>query len=497
MECSKNIVIVVIFILIFRFPVVYLKENSGRTENASISSRHSEKLSEFKATNEWQTVKKGQPIPKGLHVRVNLQTGETEAKLLSESKEKRTDVATLPDAKETDRDSYEAPPAEKVKESLLNLVNTEEYSVTDEDIKRVREKFQSYEELKDKFKELNLTVKTDLEVMNELLTRFKAKQAVREESTDDDVLAILTDLEYLVHQFDNAREFIRLGGFTDVILPILNATRFELRSGAAHLIGSAVQSNPKAQIAALESGSIGLLLRAVAFDVNPTVRARSLFALSCIVRNFPAAQDKLVKEGGLTVLAQLFESDGQEEQKLQIKVVTLLQDLILERQDATRMLREGSSSSEEELKEKIRQQEAVGLEKKLVEQGWCARISGVLTRQDINKGRTNRRDDLSSAVARDVPVRPEHDIVEKVIGTMVAVADLCSEEFKNDDKFMSILVDLRDWYKQLATREDLDRQSRIPEDTTDDQYYYYYSGLAKLLDKLAEKLKLQTVRDEL
>ena len=37
---------------------------------------------EFIATNEWQEIKPGQSIPKGLHVRINMATGLKEAKLL-------------------------------------------------------------------------------------------------------------------------------------------------------------------------------------------------------------------------------------------------------------------------------------------------------------------------------------------------------------------------------------------------------------------------------
>lgn len=39
----------------------------------------------FIPTTEWQVVKEGQSIPKGLHVRMNLQTGLKEAKLMDES----------------------------------------------------------------------------------------------------------------------------------------------------------------------------------------------------------------------------------------------------------------------------------------------------------------------------------------------------------------------------------------------------------------------------
>lgn len=38
----------------------------------------------FVPTHDWQEIKPGQSIPKGLHVRINLETGKKEAKLLEE-----------------------------------------------------------------------------------------------------------------------------------------------------------------------------------------------------------------------------------------------------------------------------------------------------------------------------------------------------------------------------------------------------------------------------
>ena len=41
-------------------------------------------FSEFTATNEWQVIPENEPLPQGLHYRINLETGEKEAKLLEE-----------------------------------------------------------------------------------------------------------------------------------------------------------------------------------------------------------------------------------------------------------------------------------------------------------------------------------------------------------------------------------------------------------------------------
>ena len=39
----------------------------------------------FQPTSEWQVVQEGQSIPRGLHVRINLETGVKEAKLMEDS----------------------------------------------------------------------------------------------------------------------------------------------------------------------------------------------------------------------------------------------------------------------------------------------------------------------------------------------------------------------------------------------------------------------------
>jgi nucleotide exchange factor SIL1 len=96
--------------------------------------------------------------------------------------------------------------------NILMYRNKRKWSSSDDvvpvlqDIERVRKSFRSYETLRKDFEALDLTVKTDLELLNELLMRFKSG------GDDQELLNILTDLEYMVHQFDNAQEFAQMGG---------------------------------------------------------------------------------------------------------------------------------------------------------------------------------------------------------------------------------------------------------------------------------------------
>lgn len=47
---------------------------------------------EFIPTDQWQKIREGQKIPPGLHIRLNLETGEREAKLLDPNEKSSTSV---------------------------------------------------------------------------------------------------------------------------------------------------------------------------------------------------------------------------------------------------------------------------------------------------------------------------------------------------------------------------------------------------------------------
>ncbi|KAJ9578268.1 hypothetical protein L9F63_005489, partial [Diploptera punctata] len=358
----------------------------------------------FKPTHEWQKIREGQSIPRGLHVRLNLETGEREAKLIDDNE--HTDLTHVAKDEELSKD--------ELQEAIKKIPGDE--GITPEDIERVKKNFRPYETLKKELEELELNIQTDLELMNELLAKFKS-------GDDEEKLNSLTDLEYLVHQFDNAREFIRAGGLVDIVLPSLNSSSSLIRAEAITLLGSASQSNTAVQIAALESGSVAALLRVLALDRDPTVRSRSVYALSCLVRRFPTALHKFVTDGGLGVFANLFQSESQDDLKLQVKVVTLLHDLVLEIKETEKACERNSGDAE--LLEKQRQYKVVKMTHHLVNEGWCERLPRLL--QASPTQRVERRDDLSSAVTKERPVRPEHDVVEKVVTAMLALVDDCRD----------------------------------------------------------------------
>lgn len=84
----------------------------------------------------------------------------------------------------------------------------------------MKKKFRTVEELKKEMSELKLSVKTDAEVMDELMQKFKKVQKatkLTDLQRENEVVLILKDLEYLLHQVDNAREFIKHNGYVYIL----------------------------------------------------------------------------------------------------------------------------------------------------------------------------------------------------------------------------------------------------------------------------------------
>ena len=58
------------------------KANLDQDSTVETSFKDDDDFDVFQPTNEWKTIEKGQSIPRGLHVQIDLQTGEKKAKLM-------------------------------------------------------------------------------------------------------------------------------------------------------------------------------------------------------------------------------------------------------------------------------------------------------------------------------------------------------------------------------------------------------------------------------
>uniref|UniRef100_A0A8C8SKT9 Nucleotide exchange factor SIL1 n=1 Tax=Pelusios castaneus TaxID=367368 RepID=A0A8C8SKT9_9SAUR len=393
-------------------------EETGK-ESVAEDDLDPEDLEVFYPTHQWQIVQTGQAVPAGLHVRLNLQTGEREARLPDDKNEK-SDVKDQRKKKRLDKldinsNSYTS---QELKEALAKMKKKEKTESKREqkpNLEDVRQRFRPIEELKKEFEELNMRIETDFEVMVKLIKKFNSST-----SSLDEKVAALYDLEYYVHQVDNAKDFLSLGGL-QLVINGLNSTEHVLKEHAAFVLGAALSSNPKVQVEAIEGGALQNLLHVLATEQPLAVKKKALFALSSMLRHFPYAQLQFLKLGGLQVLRSLFREKGME--TLYVRVVTLLYDLIVEK-----MLLDDSQDKEDQMEERVQQYSQVNLVPAVVEQGWCVTISNLLA-------------------------LPEHDTREKVLQTVRVLMAACRDRYRGDHALSTTLSVLRTEYEELVAEE--------------------------------------------
>ncbi|XP_078589318.1 nucleotide exchange factor SIL1-like [Branchiostoma floridae x Branchiostoma japonicum] len=424
------------------------KDNDG-VVSVEVDDYDEEDLEVFYPTKEWQAIKQGQAIPAGLHVSIDLTTGEKRAKLMDDDDDHTTEEEDPASRymKWTDGDRQGMVntknkyfTASELKEALKKFKADQDdvSKAGQQKLKDVKDQYRSYDELKEIFQQMRVDVETDTEIMQKLLLAY-----TEEGASDDMRLHVLTELEYHVHQIDNAQNLIELGGFQLVILA-LNDSNSDIRAEAARVLGAAVQSNPKVQIEALESGAVPTLIRLVASDSSIAVRKKSLYALSSLVRQFPLAQLRFLQQGGLSCLAQLFGDPNAT--TLRIKAVTLLHDLMVEQINAENLSPDNPTNVE-----KKKQYERVPLLQMMVEAGWCQLVPTLLD-------------------------SPDHDTREKVLRAMITLFTPCRNDYKSaeTEQYLSVL---RGEYEELVVEENR-------EDSGDD----YFSVLLGLVEEISTKM---------
>lgn len=137
----------------------------------------------------------------------------------------------------------------------------------------------------------------------------------------------LLALQELVEDLDNARDFMTIGGFKQV-MGLLGSDTPELVAATAWLIGTAVQNQRELQLQMLELELMAPLLKLLLGHVEVDVRAKVLFAISCLLRNCPEAQLDFRRGEGVRVLVEALADVSSP--RLVRKALVLLTDLLTE-----------------------------------------------------------------------------------------------------------------------------------------------------------------------
>ncbi|XP_011632142.1 nucleotide exchange factor SIL1 isoform X1 [Pogonomyrmex barbatus] len=404
--------------------------------------------SAFVATHEWQTVKKGTPIPKGLHIRHNFATGVTEAKLMEDAEEDDENVnrsnsksLTLhPDKSVLENEEPDPVKIKKVSESLKfpidelkarlkKLKQNEAEDVSNmndrEDRPKTEKRFKRfYETLKEELNALKVNVTSDSELLKRFFQKFQSYKSSITTGTlttieTEEVLDILNNLEYLLHQIDNAKIFSDMDGLTKIISPCLNGTNNEIKSEALRLLGAAAQSNPKVQAKALENDFIQKVLHVLSTNNKIEVKSRCLFALSALIRQFPAAQKAWIDHGGLQLLGKILYDD---QLQIQMKAMKLINDLTIERRNLEEIY------DVEQRQQKMREYAITDFELKLLRHDYCKLLSNLMIKCFKEK--------LTGHFSIE-----NNDFLEVVSDSMITVSPICKTEFKNIKLLLLPVID--------------------------------------------------------
>lgn len=303
----------------------------------------------------------GQAIPKGLHVRINLQTGVKEAKLLDES-ERGTALQGKPDGQEE--------PEQLSLEHKANII--------EESVRKVKQ-HRDYAELRKAYKDFQKNFRTDGEMIHQILEEYRNFSKSSLESELKPKLHFLENLEYLLHQIDNALAFIDGGGLDDVLLPIVvNETNTDLRVSAMRVLGALAANNPKAQIKVFERNFGSYLAQILMTSTNNAEISSALHAFGALLRKFPLAQQRVLSTSGTQALTGVLRS-ADVELRNKAKAVTLISDLVLEKKSVIE-----SNKDSQEIASSMAQYMLLDFESWLQTKGYCTGLEAVLSKDYVH-----------------------------------------------------------------------------------------------------------------
>ena len=308
-----------------------------REAQAHISARSdsSGPIPLFEPTCEWKEVLDGQHIPAGLEIRMNLDVGGKQAKLLDRHCRHGKPIHAAPEAAPTDAkiDGAGVIPLDRpdrlLPEGQTLRVPKRNPSI---DAKFHKERMDAH--LK-KMAESLFHQENPVAIMQQHI-----RTIVTAESTMEDIRQSLVELEDLVTDIDNANDLHTIGGLAPVIGIISNASEADRHfpadvvAQAMWVLGSAQQSNPKVQHQAISLGGLPAVLQYAHPSAGSDLLAKTLYALSTLIRDNNPAREGFVELGGVASVVAVVKNATSPfpfcDRKVATKAVALFSDLLAE-----------------------------------------------------------------------------------------------------------------------------------------------------------------------
>ena len=288
----------------------------------------------FEPTPEFQEVKSGQMLPRGLHIRMNLETGTQEAKLVAENPP-RDEVVAVEIAQGDHPEEYEVNQGHgvglshgshgdlaEVKKGRTDVVHVEDQEERVLE-KMTPERLQELREIWDVIMQAADSEPSKLREMTKVLRNSS--------STEMQILEALEELEPIVRLLEYGKDFVTIGGMPSLV-ELLGHPTAEVRTRAARVLAASLQSNLAVQeYCHGELQLLPKLLDALSGELDLLAKRRLLLAFSCLVRSHPAATAEVLTQGHLQVLSSLYLNTVDE--TFRKRCVTLVTDLVNEERE--------------------------------------------------------------------------------------------------------------------------------------------------------------------
>lgn len=231
-------------------------------------------------------------------------------------------------------------------------------------------------------------------------------------------MGVATDISR--RTFRNILMVLRTCRLVKVIYPCLNGTIDEIKYEALHVLGAAVQSNPKVKEAALELEFVPSILRTLSKNGNSKLMDRCIYALGSLLRHYPAARKVFLSHGGLEIFSQVLTEGPVSTKK---RIINLLNDLIAERQD----LDEAHHAKDADIE----------FEEKIIQQKFCTQLGSLLVK----------------TIETEMKIKfdaQDHDLLESIYECALTAGSICKSEFRqSENEILPALNNVSAFYSGL------------------------------------------------
>ncbi|ODQ52360.1 hypothetical protein SAICODRAFT_19928 [Saitoella complicata NRRL Y-17804] len=313
----------------------------------------------FEPTHEFWAVKADQAIPAGLHVRLNMETGAREAKLLADEPDENLAMVVVNPEDGAQVISVEEPPdpAQHHKPNARIPIG-------------------------------------DFEVFEDAVSKVMSPK-----SSTSDLTSAFAALEDLAHEMDFGIKLVKKPILTRLVEMLSHASP-QIRSNTALILGSTLRNNPPAQsLAASTLNLVHELVQRLSEEDVGEVKARLVYALSAAVSG-EVGRREWRGSGGDRVLRSVFRESagGSEESGFLGKVAVLVEDNLVH-EAITESPRNVATGKQEgipaEYEPRMRQEERLGI--------WCAEFQRALLTKSLTPDTRHKLFHALTAIKRTYP----------------------------------------------------------------------------------------------